>query len=318
MSSTPQSAAGSSAWTLSARDVRFGVFLSPHRDNHLLVANAQAAEASGFDFVAVQDHPYVPDYLDPFVLLAQIAAATTSLTLVTDVANLPLRPAPMLAKTTASMDVVSGGRFVLGLGGGRSWDQIAGLGGPTWSPGQTVTAIEEAIDVLRLLWQPSAHAVSYAGTTYSLEGAAPGPASANEIGVWLGAAGPRMLDVLGRKADGWIAPLSTRFETKPAAQEQIDAAAVSAGREPGDITRVLQLVGTVTDSVTPAQRPRSGPGAQAIRANSEQWAEIIAEFVTEQRFTAINLVPERETPDQIAQFGSTVIPAVAHLLAAHP
>ena len=296
--------------------VRFGVFLSPNRDNSLITINAQAAEANGFDFISIQDHPYHPDHLDPFVLMALIAGVTHRLGLVTDVANLPLRPAPMLAKTAASLDVVSGGRFTLGLGGGRSWPQIAGLGGPTWTPGQTVMAVEEALDVVHLLWGPSARA-SYAGSAYTLDGVAPGPTPAHPISTWLGAAGPRMLNLLGRKADGWIAPLATPFETKPAAQDQIDAAARNAGRDPKDIERVLQLVGRVTDATTPVNRTMVGPGRQPIRANPDQWADLIAEFVAEQRFTAINLIPEQEFPEQIEWFGSTVIPAVADLLAAH-
>jgi alkanesulfonate monooxygenase SsuD/methylene tetrahydromethanopterin reductase-like flavin-dependent oxidoreductase (luciferase family) len=288
--------------------VRFGVFLSPSRDNSLVVHNAQTAEANGFDFISIQDHPYQPDFLDPFVLMALLAGVTSRLGLVTDVANLPLRPAPMLAKTAATLDFVSGGRFTLGLGGGRSWPQIAGLGGPTWTPSQTVTSIEEALDVMHLLWSPSARA-SYAGSTYSLDEVAPGPSPAHPIGTWLGAAGPRMLDVLGRKADGWIAPLATPFETKPGAQEQIDDAAHRAGRDPKKIERVLQLVGTVTDAITPVSRPRTGPGRQSIRANPDQWAQIITEFVTAQRFTAINLIPEQEQPERIELFGSAVIPA---------
>ncbi len=76
--------------------VRFGVFLSPSRDSSLVVPNAQTAEANGFDFISIQDHPYQPDFLDPFVLMALIAGATSRLGLVTDVANLPLRPAPSL------------------------------------------------------------------------------------------------------------------------------------------------------------------------------------------------------------------------------
>ena len=297
--------------------VRFGVFLSPSRDNDLVVPNAQAAEVTGFDFISIQDHPYQPGFLDPFVLMALVAGATSRLGLVTDVANLPLRPAPMLAKTAATLDFLSGGRFTLGLGGGRAWPQIAGLGGPTWTPGQTVTAIEEALDVLHLLWSPSARA-SYAGSTYALDNVAPGPSPAHPIGTWLGAAGPRMLDVLGRKADGWIAPLATPFETKPGAQDQIDAAARRAGRDPDEIERVLQLVGTVTDAVTPVSRPRTGPGSRPVRANPDQWAQIITEFVTEQRFTAINLIPEQETPEQIALFGSAVIPATLSRLTTQP
>ncbi|ALO99263.1 5,10-methylene tetrahydromethanopterin reductase [Streptomyces hygroscopicus subsp. limoneus] len=295
-------------------DLRFGVFLSPHRDNGLITDNAQAAESSGFDFAAVQDHPYVPDFLDPYVLISHLAARTSTLRFLTDVANLPLRPAPLLAKTAASLDVVSRGRFDLGLGGGRSWPQIAGLGGPTWTPGQTVNAIDEAITVLRAMWEPRP-SVTLPGKTYSLDAVATGPAPVHPVGIWLGASGPRMLDLLGRRADGWIAPLATPFETKPAAQDAIDAAARAAGRSPRDIRRVIQLVGSVTGSTTPVEVPLSGPNGRPVHADPDQWARVIAHFVTEQRFDAVNLVPERETPDQISLFGEHVIPAARQLVA---
>lgn len=294
--------------------IRFGVFLSPHRDNGLVVANAQAAESSGFDFAAIQDHPYVPDFLDPYVLISHLAARTATLRFLTDVANLPLRPAPMLAKTAASLDLLSGGRFDLGLGGGRSWQQIAGLGGPTWTPGETVSAIDEAITVLRAMWEPRP-SVSFPGKTYPLDRAATGPAPAHPVEIWLGASGPRMLNLLGRRADGWIAPLSTPFETKPAAQDAIDAAARAAGRAPEDVRRVIQLVGSVTDSTATADLPLSGPNGRPIRANPDQWARIVAHFATDQRFDVVNLVPELEDPDQISRFGTDVIPAARRLVA---
>jgi alkanesulfonate monooxygenase SsuD/methylene tetrahydromethanopterin reductase-like flavin-dependent oxidoreductase (luciferase family) len=187
-------------------DMRFGVFLSPHRDNLLLTENALAAETAGFDFVSIQDHPYVPDFLDPFTIIAHLIGQTSRLRFMTDVANLPLRPAPMLAKTAASLDLLSHGRFDLGIGGGRAGPQIAGLGGPTWSPGQVVRATDEAITVLRALWKEDAIA-SFDGSIYPLNGVHTGPAPAHPIEIWLGAAGPRMLSLLGSKADGWIAPL---------------------------------------------------------------------------------------------------------------
>ena len=68
----------------------------------------QVAEAAGFDFVSIQDHPYVPDFLDTFALIGTLIGQTSRLRFMTDVANLPLRPAQMLAKTSASLDVLSG------------------------------------------------------------------------------------------------------------------------------------------------------------------------------------------------------------------
>lgn len=289
---------------------RFGVFLSPRvQDLSRLGAKVAAAEEAGFDYVSIQDHPYVPHLLDPFALVSHLAARTSRIGFMTNVANLPLRPAPMLAKLSASVDQLSGGRFELGLGGGRQWNHIAALGGPRWSPGETVAATSDAIDTIRALWD-AGHVVDRAGGHYPLRGVGSGPTPAHRMGIWLGAAGPRMLDLLGRKADGWIAPFSNGFETKPDAQDRIDAAAVAAGRDPAEIRRVIQLVGSVGQDRTVSSRPRTGPGNLAIDTDARSWMRIIIEFLTEERFDTINLVPDVETPDQLRRFGADVISPV--------
>src|ERR1700733_4758766 len=128
--------------------LQFGVFLSPRADDiGRLREHVQVAEAAGFDYVSIQDHPYVPDFLDTFALIGTLIGQTSRLRFMTNVANLPLRPAQMLAKTSASLDVLSGGRFELGIGAGRAWDQIAGLGGPCVTPAR--------------LWPPSARRSTY-------------------------------------------------------------------------------------------------------------------------------------------------------------
>jgi alkanesulfonate monooxygenase SsuD/methylene tetrahydromethanopterin reductase-like flavin-dependent oxidoreductase (luciferase family) len=286
---------------------QFGVFLAPRADDiGRLRDHVQVAEAAGFDFLSFQDHPYVPDFLDTFALIGTLIGETSRIRFLTDVANLPLRPAQMLAKTSASLDLLSGGRFELGIGAGRAWPQIAGLGGPRRSPGEAVAAVSEAIDVLHAMWRPGRNS-SLPGQHYPLA-AQTGPAPAHRIGIWLGAVGPKMLDLLGRKADGWIAPLSTGYETKPAAQDRIDAAARAAGRGPASIRRVIQLVGTVTGTPDTTSRPQSGPGAQPIRTTPDIWARIITEFAAEQRFDAVNVVLEQETSEQLRLFATEVIP----------
>lgn len=286
---------------------RFGVFLTPRAtDISQLRDNAQIAEAMGFDFISVQDHPYVPDYLDTMTLIATLIGETSRIRFMTNVANLPLRPPQMLAKSTASLDLLSGGRFELGLGAGRSWPQIAGLGGPRRTPAEALAATAEAIEVLRDLWQPAGIA-RLNGRHYPLT-AQSGPAPAHRVGIWLGAIGPRLLDLTGRTADGWIAPLATSYRDKPAAQDRIDAAARAAGREPGEIRRAIQLVGSITDVPQTTERPHNGPGAQPIRTTPDIWAKIITEFLTEQRFDTVNLIPEQETGEQLTRFGTEVIP----------
>jgi alkanesulfonate monooxygenase SsuD/methylene tetrahydromethanopterin reductase-like flavin-dependent oxidoreductase (luciferase family) len=282
--------------------MQFGAFVGPRADDIAGVRErVLAAERAGFDFVSIQDHPYVPAYLDTFSLIANLAATTSTLRFITNVANLPLRPAPMLAKAAASIDRLSGGRFNLGLGAGRAWDGIERMGGPVWTPGEAVGAVSEAIGTLRAAWGLEDE-----------DGA--GVAPAHRIGIWVGGAGPRMLGLIGRKADGWIAPLATGYETKPAAQDRIDAAAAAAGRDPAAVGRMIQLVGRVTDTAPAVSRPRSGAGSQAIRTTPEHWARIVAEFAVEERFNAVNFVFEEETSDQITRFGAEVVAAAREAL----
>jgi alkanesulfonate monooxygenase SsuD/methylene tetrahydromethanopterin reductase-like flavin-dependent oxidoreductase (luciferase family) len=287
--------------------MQFGAFIGPRADDIAGVRQrVLAAERSGFDFVSIQDHPYVPAYLDTFSLIANLMATTSTLRFVTNVANLPLRPAPMLAKAAASIDRLSNGRFDLGLGAGRVWSEIERMGGPTWTPGEAIGAMSEALDTLRTAWGFEAE---------NGAGAAPGLVPAHRIGIWVGGAGPRMLDLIGRKADGWIAPLATGYETKPAAQNRIDAAAIAAGRNPAAVGRMIQLVGRVTDTASTISRPRSGPGSQSIRTTADHWARIVAEFAVEERFDAVNFVLEDEASDQIIRFGAEVIAAAKEAIA---
>src|ERR1700722_13391939 len=135
--------------------LQFGVFLSPRvADIGPLREHVQVAEAAGFDYVSIQDHPYVPDFLDTFALIGTLIGQTSRLRFMTNVANLPLRPAQMLAKTNASLDMLSVGRFELGIGTGWAWEQIAGFCGPRRTSREAVAAVSEAIDVLHGLWLP--------------------------------------------------------------------------------------------------------------------------------------------------------------------
>ena len=157
--------------------------------------------------------------------------------------NLPLRPPAMIARAVASLDILSGGRAELGLGAGAFWDAIAAMGGPRRSPGEAVDALEEAIDVIRALWDVGPRGgVRAEGSHYRLSGAARGPAPVHDVGIWLGAYKPRMLDLVGRKADGWLPSLPyLEPGALPAGNAAIDEAADRAGRDPAAIRRLLNL-----------------------------------------------------------------------------
>jgi alkanesulfonate monooxygenase SsuD/methylene tetrahydromethanopterin reductase-like flavin-dependent oxidoreductase (luciferase family) len=102
-----------------------------------------------------------------------------------------------------------------------------------------VDALEEAIQVIRLMWSGE-RGVRFEGKHYQLAGVHAGPAPAHPIGIWLGAYKPRMLSLIGRAADGWVPSLGY---VQPAdlleGNRCIDDAAASAGREPLSIRRIL-------------------------------------------------------------------------------
>jgi alkanesulfonate monooxygenase SsuD/methylene tetrahydromethanopterin reductase-like flavin-dependent oxidoreductase (luciferase family) len=100
-----------------ARPIQFGYFMIPNADEPLL-DNARELDRLGYDYIGIQDHPYQRTYVETWTLLAMIAAQTSRVKLFPDVLNLAMRPPAVVAKAAASLDLLSGGRFELGLGAG--------------------------------------------------------------------------------------------------------------------------------------------------------------------------------------------------------
>ena len=223
---------------------KLGVFVVPDaRDPELTVGQIVAADQAGLDLVGIQDHPYQRRFLDTWTLLSYAAARTERISLVPDVINVPLRQPAVLAKAAASLDVLSGGRMELGLGAGSFWDGVEAMGGPRRTPGESVSALEEAMRLIRtfLDMEPS---VSLDGEHYRAKGAKPGPAPAHRIGLWVGAYKPRMLRLTGRLGDGWLPSLGRIPADEIAAMhETIDEAARGAGRDSADIVRAVNVGG---------------------------------------------------------------------------
>ena len=218
--------------------VRFGVFVIPEATERPL-RHAAVADELGFDVVGVQDHPYQRRFYDTWTLLTAIAMRTERITVFPDVANVPLRAPAMLAKAAATLDILSEGRLELGLGAGGFWKGIEAYDGPVRTPGESVSALEEAIQVIRLLWSGQ-HGIRFDGDFYHLAGAHSGPLPYHPIGIWLGAYKPRMLSIVGRLADGWVPSYGYVKEADLLeANRRIDEAAVAAGRDPRSIRRVL-------------------------------------------------------------------------------
>jgi alkanesulfonate monooxygenase SsuD/methylene tetrahydromethanopterin reductase-like flavin-dependent oxidoreductase (luciferase family) len=223
--------------------IKFGTFITPSNGQpQAVVALAQLSERLGYDLVTFQDHPYQPAFLDTWTLMTWVAARTETIHIAPNVLNLPLRPAPVTARAAASLDLLSDGRFDLGLGAGGFWDAIEAMGGHRLTPGQAVDALSEGIDIIRGIWNPDDRTPLRGGEFYPVNGAKRGPVPAHDIPIWIGAYKPRMLRLTGRKGDGWLpsyawmkgADLATGNAT-------IDEAATQAGRTPSEITRLLNI-----------------------------------------------------------------------------
>ncbi len=284
-----------------APDVTFGYFLIPNAADPLL-ETATEAERLGLDYVGIQDHPYQRRFVDTFSLMSAILARTSTLRVFPDVASLPLRPAGVLAKTAASLDVLSGGRFELGLGAGAFWDAIEGYGGTRRSPGESLDQLAEGIEVIRQLWS-GARGLRYEGDYYHLRGVHSGPLPVHDIGIWIGANGPRALRMTGRLADGWVPSIrGDQLDKLAEMNDRVDEGATEAGRDPAAIRRVYNVNGTITD----------GTSEGFLRGPVNQWVDELSTLATD--FRGQTFIFWGEGDDQLRRFAEEVVPATRKAL----
>ncbi|MDQ2805908.1 MAG: LLM class flavin-dependent oxidoreductase [Chloroflexota bacterium] len=283
----------------------FGCFLTPDaRQAEAVVRLARVADHLGLDLVGIQDHPYQPRFLDTWTVLAALARETERIRLVPDVINLPLRPPAMLALAAASLDILSGGRVELGLGSGAFSDAVVAMGGPRRSPPEAITALEEAIGVIRALWTPGP-AVSFEGAHYRLRAAQPGPIPPHPIGIWLGAYKPRMLRLTGRLADGWIPSLAYAAPSELVEMTHtLDEAAREAGRDPAAIRRAYNVNGRFTATE-----------AGYLQGPPRLWIEHLTTLVLEQGMSVFVLDPGTEAEGNLRRFAAEVAPGVREAVA---
>ena len=256
-------------------DLQFGTFITPDAAQpDRVVELALLTEAAGLDLATFQDHPYQRRFLDAWAVVATVLARTSTLRVTANVTNLPLRPPHVLATTVASLDVLSHGRVELGLGAGAFWDGIVQMGGPRRTPGEALRALEDGIDVVRRTWER-------------------GPAPVHDVQVWVGALGPRMLEVTGRAGDGWLPSQSyVPPETLAERNARIDDAAAAAGRSPVDVRRLYNV------------SPSDDAG----------WAEWLADLALTHGMSTFIL--GSDDPGTIQRFGTEVAPAVRELVGA--
>jgi alkanesulfonate monooxygenase SsuD/methylene tetrahydromethanopterin reductase-like flavin-dependent oxidoreductase (luciferase family) len=283
-------------------ELLFGIFVTPAADAPERVLRlARRADEAGLDLVSVQDHPYQPAFLDAWTLLTAIAASTSRVSVFPNVANLPLRPPAVLARSVASLDILSGGRAELGIGAGAFWDAIEAMGGPRRTPAASVAALREAIAVIRALWTPGRGA-RVTGRHYSLPGAKPGPFPVHDAGIWVGAYKERMLRLTGEVADGWLpsSPYAPPEQLGPM-NAVIDAAAAGAGRSPAAVRRLYNITGSF-----------SGDGIAFLQGPPKVWAEQLAGLALDEGISGFILMADDLAT--VDRFAAEVAPAVRDMV----
>lgn len=289
----------------------FGINVDPNTDQlEHTYERTRIADESELDLVTIQDHPYQRRFLDTWTLLAALAAKTTRVHLGTNVANLPLRPPAMLAKMAASLDVISGGRVELGLGAGAFWNGVAAMGGSKRTPGEAYQGFEDALHILHGMWENAGRSFTYKGEIYQVQGVQPGPAPLHPIRIWVGASGPRMMNLTGRMGDGVLVSSSYEAPTRLLEiNQQIDAGAVEAGRSPSDIRRGYNLMGYVDLGLSGVKPDRSEKGL--IYGTVNEWIDQLTSLYRDYRQDTFLFWPTGDhTIEQIQAFAGEIVPTV--------
>jgi probable F420-dependent oxidoreductase len=270
------------------------------------VAAAVRAEELGFDFVSASDHLHgtEPSY-ETWTMLSWIAARTSRIRVATRVLATPYRSPAVLAKMAETLDRLSDGRLILGLGGGYSDEEFRAFGLPARTPREKVDGLEEAIRILHGLW--SERRFSFDGRLYRIEGAELEPKPAHRIPIWLGTYGNRALGVTGRLADGWIPSLGfAPPEQVTGMRDRVLGAARDAGRDPDQLTLAYNVTVRVDKRADPLHPSVVAGPAEAV-------AERLAGFLG-LGFNALNLMltgaDRQEDDEQAACLAQEVLPAL--------
>jgi probable F420-dependent oxidoreductase len=225
---------------------------------------AQGLERIGYDHIDIFDHvvmgfpmegrapgPYnaAMPILEALVTLGYLAAATSRVTLGTEVLVLPQREPTLVAKQVSTLDTLSGGRIRLGVGVGWQDSEYEALGSDFRTRG---ARMDEAIALLRAYWtEPK---VTFAGRHYraTAMGMEPKPPQGRRLPIWIGGASDAALRRVGRLGDGWLASRVTDAQNGRSAIATIRRHAEEAGRDPAAIG--------LSSMVAPPPRDAEGKG----------------------------------------------------------
>ncbi|HTI15823.1 MAG TPA: LLM class flavin-dependent oxidoreductase [Dictyobacter sp.] len=276
---------------------------------------ASIADEAKIDFVGAQDHPYNGQFVDSWTLLNVIGARTQHVRIIPNVLSFLLRPPSVLAKSAATLDLITNGRVEMGVGSGASVEAAYTYGAEMISRPEAISAVEEGMTVMRNIWKSPMRtpSVDFQGKFFALNGAQPGPAPAHTIGIWLGSYGERMLRLTGRLGDGWLPSSSYLPPEYVASRNQvITEAALKAGRKPEEVRRGYNVMGMIlgANQRIAAQQPG------LIVGTVQDWVDTIVRYYNEMNLDTFLFWPvSRDEEVQIRRFVEEVVPAVKAALA---
>jgi alkanesulfonate monooxygenase SsuD/methylene tetrahydromethanopterin reductase-like flavin-dependent oxidoreductase (luciferase family) len=266
------------------------------------VGDARAGEALGFDFVSASDHPSGrhPSF-ETWTMLTWICAATERVAVASRVLSIPFRSPALVAKMAESLDRLSEGRLILGLGAGATDKELRGFGLPVPSPREKIDGLDDALRVIRGLWTEPAF--SYQGSVHKTDEAEMEPKPVRRIPIWLGTFGDRALSVTGRLADGWIPSLGyAPFDQLALMRRKVLTAAESAGRKPESLTCALN----VEIAVEEQDDHRTGVIVGPVDKVTARLCELVA-----LGFDTFNLMPNgAPLREQVELLATEVLPGV--------
>jgi probable F420-dependent oxidoreductase len=280
----------------------FGTFYRPS-ELHRVIDLARAVEDAGVAAVVVPDHvvigrhtdrypwgtfPYPPDapWLEPLSVLATIAGATSTLRLSTGILIAPLRPATLLAKTAATVDVLSRGRLELGVGTGWQREELEAAGVDHDQRGNVLT---DTIAACRALWGPSPATFSSSTVSFTDIWCEPKPVQAGGVPIlFSGTLTRRNVERITALGDGWIPIMGSTADDVAAGVVRLREAWRDVGRDPSQL-RVRSQLGVARDA----------DGRPDLAGTLAAVPERTATGVTD---VQLNLLSFARTPDEVPGF----------------
>ena len=278
--------------------MKFGLYssiASPPRGEHLdrcvdeVIAEAQLAEASGFDSCFFGEHHQDKDGFlpSPLIVATAVAARTTRLRVGTSVILLPLHHPVRVAEDVITLDIISKGRVILGVGIGYQPADFRAFAVPME---HRVALFEEGVEIIRQCW--TGEPFSFKGAHYTLEDVQirPRPIQRPSPPLWIGGSVPVAARRAGRIADAFVGTPSTNLENTRGLADAYTQAAGQAGRQP-------QVV-LMRDAWVAATRAEAEAvyGPEVMAAYQYYWQHRLAEFrniPADAEFTLKNLAPDR-------------------------